>query len=148
MELWILKNSNIIAFKLDDFKTRLSHKLSFQLSTKVIGKNICRTVLDEGASTSVMSLSCWRAIGSPEINHSPTTLNAFDGRGFQPYCLLSSLQVELGGKSISIHVEVIDTPLDCNLLLTCNWFYSMQFFASSIFRRVHFSFQGKIVTID
>ena len=62
------ENSNIIAFKMDDFKTRLSHQLAFQLSTKVIGKHIQRTVLDEGASTSFMSLSCWRAIGSPKIN--------------------------------------------------------------------------------
>ena len=85
------KNSNIISFKLDEFKTRLSHQLAFQLSTKVTRKHIQRTVLDEGASTSFMSLSCWRAIGSPDINHSPTTLEAFDGRRFQPYGLLPAL---------------------------------------------------------
>ena len=62
------ENSNIITFKLDDFKTRLSHQLAFQIATKIAGKTIRRTVLDEGASTSVMSLSYWRAIGSLEIN--------------------------------------------------------------------------------
>ena len=67
-----------------------------------------------------MSLSYWRAIGYPDINHSPTTLKAFDGCGFQPYGLLPSLQVEMGGKSISIHIEVIDAPLNYNLLLGCN----------------------------
>ena len=67
-----------------------------------------------------MSLSCWRAIGSPEVNHSPTTLKDFDGRGFQPYGLLPAIQVELGGKSVSIHIEVIGAPLDSNLLLGCN----------------------------
>ena len=85
------ENSNIIDFKLDDFKTRLSHQLAFQLTTKIVGKSICCTVLDEGASTLVMSISCWRAIGSPEINHSPTILKAFDGFGFQPYGLLPSI---------------------------------------------------------
>ena len=45
-----------------------------------------------------MFMSCWRAIGSPEINRSPTTLKAFDGRGFQPYGLLPALQIELEGK--------------------------------------------------
>ena len=79
------ENSNIITFKLDDFKMRLSHQLAFQIATNIAGKTISRTILDEGASTSVMSLSCWRAIGSPEINRSPTTLKAFDGRSFQPY---------------------------------------------------------------
>ena len=67
-----------------------------------------------------MSLSCWRAIGSLEMNRSPTTLKAFDGRGFQPYGLLPAIDVELGGNSVSIHIEVIDAPLDYNLILGCN----------------------------
>ena len=80
-----------------------------------------------------MSLSCWRAIGSPKINHSPTTLKAFDGCGFQPYGLLPAIHVELGGKSVSIHIEVVYAPLDYNLLLGHNWFYAMQAVASTIF---------------
>ena len=90
------ENSNIITFKLDDFKTRLSHQLAFHIATKISGKTIRHTILDEGSSTSVMSLSCWRAIGSPKINHSPTTLKDFDGHGFQPYGLLPVIDVELG----------------------------------------------------
>ena len=67
-------NNNVITFKLDDFKSRLSHQLAFQLFTNVIGKKVHSIGLVEGASTSVMSLYFWRAIGSPEINHSPTPL--------------------------------------------------------------------------
>ena len=78
------ENSNIITFKVDDFKTRLSHQLDFQIATKIVGNNIHRTVLDEGASTLVMSLSCWRAIGSLEINCSPTTLKALMVTVFNP----------------------------------------------------------------
>ena len=52
------ENSNIITFKLDDFKTRLSHQLAFKIAAKIARKTIRRTILDEGASTSVMSLSC------------------------------------------------------------------------------------------
>ena len=92
-----LENSNIITFKLDDFKTRLSHQLAFQIATKIVGKTIRRTILDKGTSTSVMYLYCRRAIGSPEINHSPTTHKDFDGRRFQPYGLLPTIHVELGG---------------------------------------------------
>ena len=58
------ENSNIITFKLDDFKMRLSHQLAFHIATKIARKTIHRTILDEGASISVMSISCWRAIGS------------------------------------------------------------------------------------
>ena len=54
----------------------------------------------------------------------------------------------MGGKSVSIHIEVIDAPLDYNLLLGRNWFYDMQALASTIFWVVQFPFQGKIVTID
>ena len=43
------ENKNIITFKLDDFKTRISHQLAFQLSTKAIGNTIHHFVLDEGA---------------------------------------------------------------------------------------------------
>ena len=60
-------NSNHLMFSLENFKTRLSHQLAFQINTSICGKNIHRTVLDEGASTSIMSLSCWRAIGSPKV---------------------------------------------------------------------------------
>ena len=119
------ENSNIITFKLDDFKTRLSHQLAFHISTKIAGKTICHTVLEEGSSTSVMSLSCWRAIGSLEINRFPTTLKDFDGCRFQHYGLLPAIHVELGGNSVSIHIEFINAPLDYNLLLGCNWFYAM-----------------------
>ena len=52
------KNSNVVTFKLDDFKTRLSHQLDFQISTKIVGNTIRRTVLDKGASTSIVSLTC------------------------------------------------------------------------------------------
>ena len=72
------ENSNIIMLKLDDFKTRLSHQLAFQIATKISGKTIRRIVLDEDATTSIMYLSCWRAIGSMEINRSPTTLKDFN----------------------------------------------------------------------
>ena len=127
------ENSNIITFKLDDFKMGLSHQLYFLITAKIAGKTIRRTILDEGASTSVMCLSYWRAIESLEINCSPTTLKAFDGGIFQTYVLLLAIHVELGGKSVSIHIEVVDAPLDYNLLLGRNWFYAMQVVALNIF---------------
>ena len=81
----------------------------------------------------MLSLTCWRALGSPELVTSPTTLKAFDGWGFQPHGLISALAVELGEKTISIQVEVVDAPLDYNLLLGRNWFYAMTVVASTLF---------------
>ena len=54
----------------------------------------------------------------------------------------------MGGKTIAIEVEVVDAPLDYNLLLGRNWMYSMKAVASSLFRVVCFPFNGNIVTID
>ena len=93
-----------------------------------------------------MSLYCWKAIGSPIITSSPTTLKAFDGRGFQPYGILPTLSIDSGGKTISMYVEVVDAPL--YYLLDRNWFYEMAIITSSIFRLIKFPHQGKIITID
>ena len=93
-----LDNTNLIHFNVENYKSRLPHKLAFQIIMKVVENKVFRIVLDEGASTLVLSLSCWKAIGSPELVTSPTNLKAFDGRGFQPHGLISSLVVELGGK--------------------------------------------------
>ena len=126
------ENTNLIHFNVENYKYRLPHKIAFQIIMKVVGK-VFRTVLDEGASTSVLSLSCWKALGSPEIVTSPMTLKSFDGRGFQPHGLISALAFKLGGKTVSIQVEVVDAPLDYNLLLGRNWFYAMTIVASTVF---------------
>ena len=47
--------------------------------------------------------------------------------------MLPTLSVELGGKIVSIHVEVVDALLDYNLLLGINWFYAMTAVASIVF---------------
>ena len=131
-------NTNLIHFNVEKYKSRVPHKLSFQIIMKIVGKKVYRTVLDEGDSTSVLSLSCWKAIASPELVTSPTTMKAFDGQGFQPHGLISSLVVKLGGKTVSIQVEVVDALLDYNLLLGRNWFYAMTAVALTIFRKSNF----------
>ena len=91
-------------------------------------------------------LFCLCPIG--KLVKSLTILKAFDGRGFHPYGLMPTLSVELGGKTISIQVEVVDAPLDYNLLLGRNWFYAMATVASTLFITLQFPHLGRIVTID
>ena len=128
-----LDNTNLIHFNVENYKSRLPHKLTFQVIMKVVGKKVFRMILDEGASTSVLSLSCWKSLGSPELVTSPTTLKAFGGQGFQPHGLISTLAVELGGKNVSIQVEVVGAPLEYNRQLGSFWFYSMTVVASTVF---------------
>jgi hypothetical protein len=139
---------NLIVFNLDDHIPRLPPQLAFQIQVVVSDKSICRTVIDEGASTCVMSFSCWKAIGSPPLNESQNTLRAFNGSGFKPYGVLPSLPVTLEGKTVQVEVEVFDTPLDYNLLLGRSWVDSMRAVVSTLFRVVRFPHQGKVVTVD
>jgi hypothetical protein len=71
-----------------------------------------------------MSLACWKAIGQPELSPSPTLLTAFDGRSFRLHDIIPSFPVQLGGKTLCI--EVVDAPIDYNLLLGRSWTYAMQ----------------------
>jgi hypothetical protein len=105
-------------------------------------------VVDEGDSTCVMSLACWKAIGQPELSPSPTLLTAFDGRSFRPHGIIPSFPVQLGGKTMCVEVEVVDAPINYNLLLGCSWTYAMQAVVATIFRVLLFPHEGRIVTID
>jgi hypothetical protein len=115
---------------------------------KTFTRNIFRTVVDKGASTCVMSLACWKAIGQPELSLSPTLLTAFNGRSFRPHGIIPSFPMQLGGKTVCIEVEVVDAPIDYNLLLGRSWTYAMQAVVATIFRVLLFPHEGKIVTID
>lgn len=105
-------------------------------------------VVDEGASTYVMSLSVWRALVSPELTPSATYLKYFHGHSFKPHGIFPTLPIELGGKTVLIEMEVVDAPLDYNLLLGRTWIEAMMAVVSSIFRVIKFPHRGKVVTID
>jgi hypothetical protein len=138
---------NLIVFNLDDHIPRLPPQLSFQIQVVVADKSICQTVVDEGASTCIMSFSCWKAIGSPPLTKSKNTLRAFNGSGFKTYGVLPSLPVTLEGKTVQIEVEVFDTPLDYNLLLGRSWVDSMRAVVSTLFHVLRFPHQGKVVMV-
>ena len=63
------KNSLVITFDMYNFKKRLPHHMAFHIKSSFRKFNIFQTVVDEGASTCVMSLACWKGIGSPAAFH-------------------------------------------------------------------------------
>jgi hypothetical protein len=93
-------DTNLIVFDLEDHIPRLPPQLVFQIQVVVADKSICRTVIDEGASTCVIYFTCWKSIGSPPLNESQNTLRAFNGSGFKPYGVLPSFLVTLEGKIV------------------------------------------------
>ena len=58
----------------------------------------------------------WKALGSQELVPSNTLLTTFDVRSFHPYGILPDFEIKLAGKAVSVEVEVINAPLDYNLL--------------------------------
>ena len=83
-----VQDSNLIIFDLENSTSHLPHKMDFQIPVIVKNRPIHRTVIDEGASTCIMSIQCWRLVGSPSLNQSPTILKAFGGHGFHPLGIL------------------------------------------------------------
>ena len=110
-------STGLITFDTETHKTRLPFHVAFEIKVSSKGTNIHRTFIDEGASTCVMYLSSWKALKCPEVVPSSQLLKAFDGHTFKPHGIIPTFPVELGGKIVSVEVEVVDTPIDYNLLL-------------------------------
>ena len=141
-------SSTMIKFETMGVQPFLPYYMSLLIHVECLNNTIMCTIIDEGVVASVMSLSCWKGLGSPKLSQSATMLIAFNGRSFHLHKILPSFKVQLGGKTVAIEVEVVNAPLDYNILLGRNWMYNMQVVASSLFQVVYFLFNGKIVTID
>ena len=63
-----------------------------------------------------MSMSCWKAIGSPQVVPSLTLLMTFDGHSHGPHRIIPTFPIGVGGKVVNIEVEIVDANLDYNLL--------------------------------
>ena len=98
---------SLIILDMEHIHPNLSHQMSFQIQVVIQGKNFFHTIIDEGASTYIMSISCWKAIGSPPLAESPHTLKAFDGRVFNQLGILKSLPISLKGKIVEVEMEVM-----------------------------------------
>jgi hypothetical protein len=140
--------TNLIIFYLEDNIPRLPHQLSFQIQVIVEKKKICRTIVDEGASTCIMSVTCWKSIVSPTLTESHNTLKYFNCTWFKPYGVLPLLSIALEGKEIIVEVEVFDAPLDYNLLLGRSWINPLHANVSTFFCVIHFPHKGKVFMVD
>lgn len=131
-------DSNLICFDLENHVLCLPHQISFLIQVIINEKTIHKTIIDEGASTCIMFVTCWKAIGSPTLNQSPNTLEAFNGCDSQPFSVLPNLAITLEGKTVHVKVEVVDTNLNYNLLLGQSSIHAMHVVTSSLFRVIRF----------
>ena len=76
--------SKVIKFDVTDVKPHLTYHVVFQIHVDYSKYIIKCIIIDEGIAMCIMSLTCWKAIGSPTLSQSPTMLTAFDGCSFHP----------------------------------------------------------------
>ena len=144
-----MDSSSLMAkFNLSDVKICLPYHVALSIDVIHGGKTIGRAIVNEGVSTCVMSLSCWKSLGSPKLVPSNTLITNFNRRSFHPHGILPNFEIKLAGKVVSVEVEVIDAPLDYNLLLGRSWTYAMYAIASAVFQVVVFPHEGNLVTVE
>ena len=141
-------NSLALTFDMHNVKKRLPHHMAFQIKFTYQKTNIFPMVINEGASTCFISISCWKAIGSSSVVPSPTLLTMFDGHSHRAYGIILTFPMCVWGEVVNIEVEVIDANVDYNLLLGRNWVYEMDIVVSTLFRVICFPHEGKIVKVD
>ena len=61
-------SSSIIKFETMGVQPHLPYYVSLLIHVECLNKTVKCTVIDECTATYVMSLSCWKGLGSPELS--------------------------------------------------------------------------------
>ena len=145
----ISPSSEVISFDWRNLKeSHLHSSVPFQIVVNVTARRILCTIVDEGASFSILSSIAWQALGSPQLMLATNQILAFNRIPTAPLGTLPYFPITLGGKTVCIDVMVVQGPLDFNILLGCDYVYAVKVVVSTLFRVIHFPHDGKIVTID
>ena len=105
------------------------------------------TIIDEGASVSILSSTTWKALGSPSLLPEMRNLTGFDKGTSRLLGILPNLPITLRRKTVYLNVMVVQGPLDYNLLLGHDYIYSMGAIVSSLFRVMCFPHEGRVVQL-
>jgi hypothetical protein len=127
---------------------RLPSYIPFQITVQVCGRDVTKTLIDEGSSVSILSSIAWQALGCPSLAPVTQNLLAFNRRTSQPLGTLPQFPVTLGGKTVFIDVMVVQDSLDFSLLLGRDYVYAMKAIVSTLFRVISFPHDGRVVTVD
>jgi hypothetical protein len=72
-------DTQLITFDLDNREPRRSSLIVFQIPVKIWNITVHWCIIDEGASTCIMSKSIWQKLRSPKLIPSAITLRDYDG---------------------------------------------------------------------
>jgi hypothetical protein len=72
-------DTQLITFDLDSGEPCLPTVIAFQIPVKIWNITVYQCIIDEGASTCIMSKSVWQKLGSPKLIPSTITSRSYDG---------------------------------------------------------------------
>jgi hypothetical protein len=127
---------------------RLPSYIPFHITVQVCGRDVTKTLIDEGSSVSILSSIAWKTLGCPSLVPVTQNLLAFNRRTSQPLGYLPQFLITLGGKTVFIDVMVVRDSLDFSLLLGRDYVYAMKAIVSTLFRVISFPHDGRVVTVD
>ena len=105
----------------------------FRIIVQVYKMIVFGTIIDEGASVSILSSIAWKVLGSPSLLLETQNLSGFNKGTSRPLGILPKLPITLRKKTIHLNVMVVQGPLDYNLLLGRDYIYSMEAIVSTLF---------------
>ena len=79
-----------------------------------------------------MATSFWKHLVSPDLSPSTITLREWDGHPSHPLGMYCNFPVIVVGKTIYIDIEVINAPLDYNIIFGHRYTYEISNVPSSI----------------
>ena len=74
--------STIVIFDTHEVQDLFPYHVDFLVHVECMNNTIKRIVVDKGVTAFVMSLACWKFLGSPTLSKSMTMLTTFDGHSF------------------------------------------------------------------
>jgi hypothetical protein len=104
-------------------------------------------IVDEGASTSILSSPIWKALGYPKLVSTKNDLVSFNRKLSEYFGILPQFPIMLGGNIFLFDLLVVQGPLEFNMILGHDYVYTMNVVVSTSFWVMHFPHKRSIVTI-
>jgi len=114
-------------------RSRLPSNVPFRIIVQAYRMIIVGTIIYEGAFVSILSSIAWKVLGSPSLLPEIRNLSGFNKGTSRPLGILPNLPITLRRKTVYMNVMVVQGPLDYNLLLGCDYIYSIGDIVSSLF---------------
>ena len=118
-------NSKLLTFDTETREPCMPSTITFQIPVSIQNLVVHRCIVDEGASTCIMSTVVWQKLGSLILQPSSTTLRDYDGHPTKAQGILPHVPITSVKKIVLIDIEVVNAQLDYNLLLGRSYMYAM-----------------------